>query len=301
MRRILVPLDGGPFAEQALELAAAIARADGAHLDIIAVNAPLPTMAPDEPLLQAETIHTAIRTNLVTYAGDVAEETAKAFGITAMATVVDGDPATEVERFAREQNVDLVVMCTHGRGPVVRAWLGSVADRLLRTLDGQVLLLRPDGGRKIGPRFHVALVAVDGSPLSETAIPAARALLAPQGTLVLARCVAPAVITPLAFEMPIVPPMTTTQELRTAAEHYLTASAKRLTSAGVPVRTALGESTNAAAWLVDRARTEGADLIAISTHGRTGLGRLVLGSVADKVIRSAEVPVLVCHPAATKP
>ncbi|MGH7590984.1 MAG: universal stress protein, partial [Gemmatimonadales bacterium] len=228
MHRILVPLDGGPFAEQALDLAANIARRDRAQLDIVAVHAPLAPMAPDEPLVQAETIHTAMRGRLVTYAGDLAERTAKAFGVAAVATVVDGDPATELERFASAHQVDLVVMCTHGRGPVARAWLGSVADRLLRTFDGQLLLLRPDGERKARPLFRTVLVAVDGSALSETAIPAARKLLVADGTLVLARCVAPAVITPLAFEMPIIPPVTTTKELRDAAEGYLATTTQRL-------------------------------------------------------------------------
>ncbi|HET7025474.1 MAG TPA: universal stress protein [Gemmatimonadales bacterium] len=296
MRRILVPLDGGPFAEQALDLAASIASKDRAQLDIVAVHAPLAPMAPDEPLVQAEAIHTAMRATLVTYAGDLAERTARSYGVTAVATVVNGDPATEIKRFASAHQADLVVMCTHGRGPVARAWLGSVADRLLRTFDGQLLLLRPDTERRTAPHFRTALVALDGSALSEMAIPAARELLAPGGTLVLARCVTPVVIVPLAFEMPIIPPVATTPALHAAAERYLTSTSRRLANASVSVRTTLGESPNTAGWLVEQARAEQADLIAISTHGRTGFERLVLGSVADKVIRSADVPVLVCHP-----
>lgn len=297
MQRILVPLDGGPFAEQALAVAVSIARTRKARLDIVAVHAPLPPMAPEEPLERVEAIHTAMRTELVTYAGDLAARTTKAQGINAVATVLDGDPATELERFATAGKVDLVVMCTHGRGPVARAWLGSVADRLLRSFDGRILLLRPNGEKKFESIFRVILVALDGGALAETAIPAARELLAPGGTLVLARCVAPPVIAPLAFEMPVLPPMVTAGELRDAAEKYLETQQARLAAAGVTVRTALGESTNTAEWLVDRAKMEGAGSIAISTHGRKGLERLVLGSVADKVIRSAGVPVLACHPA----
>lgn len=298
MQRIMVPLDGGPFAEQALEVGAAIAGSHRARLDIVVVHAPLPPMAPEEPLDRLEAIHTAMRAQLVTYAEDLAARTAKAHGITALATTLDGDPATELERFASTHRIDLVVMCTHGRGPVARAWLGSVADRLVRALDGQVLLLRPGAERTFDPRFRVVLVAVDGGALAETGIPAARALLAPGGTLVLARCVAPPVIAPLAFEMPILPPVVTAGELRDGAERYLAVLKARLTEAGVAVRTALGESTDIAEWLVGRGKMEGADLIVISTHGRKGLARLVLGSVADKVIRSCDVPVLACHPGA---
>ena len=296
MQRIMVPLDGGPFAQQALEVAVDIARSNQARLDIVTVHAPLPPMAPEEPLDRIEAIHAALRGQLETYAGDLAAAISRDRGVTAVATVLDGDPATELERFAAAGKVDLVVMCTHGRGPVARAWLGSVADRLLRSFYGQLLLLRPDGGQKSGSRFRVILVALDGGALAETAIPAARALLAPGGTLVLARCVAPPVIAPLAFEMPVLPPMVSAGELRDAAEKYLLDQRARSAAAGMTVRTALGESVNTADWLVDRAKMEGADLIAISTHGRKGLSRLVLGSVADKVIRSAAVPVLACHP-----
>lgn len=298
MQRIMVPLDGGPFAEQALTVGAAIARTNRARLDIVLVHAPLPPMAPEAPLERIDAVHTALRAQLAGYLDDVATRTAATHGIVAVASTLDGDPATELERFADRNAVDLVVMCTHGRGPVARAWLGSVADRLLRALDGQILLLRPDGDQKLDPRFRVILVAVDGGALSETAIPAARALLEPGGTLVLARSVAPPVMVPLAFEMPVTPPVISLGEIRDAAERYLAEMRRRVMPTGVSVRIALGESADTAAWLVGRAEMEGADLIAISTHGRKGLARLMLGSVADKVIRSAGVPVLVCHPGA---
>jgi nucleotide-binding universal stress UspA family protein len=299
MRRILVPLDGGTFAEQALAAGVALAKQHKARLDLVLVHAPVPTFAPEEPMERVAAMHAAARVELARYVTELAKRTAREQGISAEGAVLDGEPAEELNRFATTQHVDLVVMCTHGRGAVSRFWLGSVADRLLRTFRGRILFLRPaTAGAAVEVPFRTAFVALDGHRLAEAAIEPARELTAANGTVVLGRCVEPPVATPLAFEMPVLPPAVSLTELREAAGRYLQLREKELAGRGVTARHALGEATNPAEWIIERAKAEGATLIALSTHGRGGLERVMLGSVADKVIRAATVPVLVCHPAA---
>jgi nucleotide-binding universal stress UspA family protein len=83
------------------------------------------------------------------------------------------------------------------------------------------------------------------------------------------------------------------QERRREAAAYLDRIAQTLRSSSLAVRTSVVSHDQPAVAILSKARAEGADLIAIETHGREGLSRLLLGSVADKVVRGASIPVLV--------
>lgn len=138
--------------------------------------------------------------------------------------------------------------------------------------------------------YKRALVALDGSPVAETIIPFILDIAGPLDLDVILLCVlqpvSPVVIDGAAYA-PVEDPATE----RIDAQEYLAPVAIELRSKGVRVTTEV-RSGDAAREIVAAAREAGADLIAMSTHGRGGLGRLVFGSVAEAVLREAEVPVL---------
>jgi nucleotide-binding universal stress UspA family protein len=186
--------------------------------------------------------------------------------------------------------VDLIVMTTHGRGGMSRFWLGSVADQLLRRTTVPVLLLRPSKPVPV-PQFHSVLIALDASAQSEEAIAPALALArtTPGSRVVLAHVMGP----PLSLVEPALGP----EESREAVarlEHL----AHRLGLQGIQTTVQLATGARVAEQIHELASAEQADLIVVGTHGRRGVERLLLGSVADKVVRGTDQPVLVvpCGP-----
>jgi nucleotide-binding universal stress UspA family protein len=189
---------------------------------------------------------------------------------------------------------DLVVMTTHGRGPVSRFWLGSVADQLVHRLPMPLLLLRtreeaPEGE----PTFRNVLIALDGTPTAEQ-------ILEPAGSLVKltgASCTLLRVVPPpppaTGIPGPAVVETTPADKQRSEAYTYLKRIAASLREKGIPVQTRIIAHAHAATAILEEAATGAYDLLALETHGRRGLPRLFLGSVADKIVRGTSVPVLV--------
>jgi nucleotide-binding universal stress UspA family protein len=142
--------------------------------------------------------------------------------------------------------------------------------------------------------FKKVVVPLDGSDVAESALEIIRRVIGEGSEVVLLRVIEP----PDNFvSAQISPDMLRKAEQLAASESnkYLAGVAARLQAKGVNTR---GEVVwgRAAEGIVDYAQTKQADLIIISTHGRSGLGRLAFGSVADKVIRTASLPVLVVRP-----
>jgi nucleotide-binding universal stress UspA family protein len=200
--------------------------------------------------------------------------------------------------------VDLVVMTTHGRGPLSRLWLGSVADAFLRRSPAPLFLIRPREGAPdlaAGPGPRHILIPLDGGPLAEQVLGPAVALGQPVGAdYTLLRVLPPAVAVvfePAGTPMPVLvddPPL---QERESQARAYLDQVANRLRAEGLGVRTQVAVDQLVPGAILDAVPDNDIDLIALATHGRAGLPRLLLGSVADKVIRGAAVPVLAFRPA----
>lgn len=292
-REVMVPLDGSAFAEQALPYAEAVARRTGARLVLVRVHELLPEvdgMALD-PQLDEE-----FRERSREYLGRVADVVASRGEVRVHTRLLVGRAATMLERAAWEGEVDMVVMSTHGRGGFERAWLGSVADEVVRRLEVPVLLVRPrDGGDPSRrPSFDRILVALDGSILSEQILPHAAALGLPGRThYTLLRVVPPElVVGGHVFRLD----EERARELVQKAEAYLHGVARALGPRAAEVRTLATKHVAPAAAILDAAREDDAELIAMTTHGYGGLKRLLLGSTADKVVRAAETPVLLFRP-----
>jgi len=300
-RTILVPLDGSPLAEEALPLALRIAYKNGATIRLALVHEP-PAIPYDAP-----------NARLVTCADQAMEQAEREYlrnaearlreGGTQVSTV--GPLAGEIGPILAEQvlelGIDLVVMATHGRGGVQRLWLGSVADYLIRHVDVPVLLVRPGAGSAptgIASAATEIMVPVDGSTLAEEALePAAELARLWDLELNLVRVLHPVM---MVTEPALPVPSTYDQELTAAccsqAQDYLNDVVDDLRADGHRASGTAVVGWNPIDTILELARPERVAVIAIATHGRGGLRRLALGSVADKLVRASAMPVLVYRP-----
>ena len=297
IKSILVPLDGSQFAEQALPWAACLAKVCGAHLELARVHDPVPpwTIA-TEGAVAATTVDPTIRDAEEQYLANCAARLQEG-GFTGVThALLEGDVVEQIACHAEDNAFGLVVLATHGRGAISRLWLGSVSDALVRRLTVPVLLIRPTEGTAVprAERVRKLFVALDGSTESESALAPALALADPKGCEVVLLRVVPPV--PIAGDagMSAAMPMddTLTKALVEQAETYLEGAAARLRKPTVKVSMRVVVEPGVAQAVLHEASLAGAELVALATHGARGLRRMVLGSVADKVLRGADRPVL---------
>lgn len=288
-RTIMVPLDGSPFSEQAVPLAVAVGHRTGAKLYLVHV---------EEPLFGevSESISEQVRERLDFLARSISEEA----DISVTVGFLVGRVAEELIGYADQIDADLVIMTTHGRGGLSRAWLGSVADTLIRGSRIPVLALRP---RDAAPRVdtkaidHV-LIPLDGSAMSEEVLDHALALGGPDVHYTLLQVIQlPVAVETVTVTSGFVLDPRMIEADRAKALEYLNRVAEGLEGRVRQVDTAVLVDPQPATAILAYAEQNDVDLIALATAGRTGVRRLILGSVADKVLRGASTPVLLYHPA----
>lgn len=304
---ILVPLDGSPLGQEVLPLALALGRRHGWAVELVHVHVPppMPARAPHvDPRFDREQ-----RGEMQRWLTALAEAAARENGQTVTASFLDGAVGKTLETHVTRRAPSLVVMATHGRGGLSRAWLGSVADRVVRHVQVPVLLVRPEPGHAATGEeaaFRRVLVPLDGSKLAEQAIAPALALGGPgEVEYTILTVVEPPELSTASVMMAVAASeaASTPEALaeiaairQTVAEQYLQLTGNQLRRQGVVVRTHVAVHAQPAQGILDYAATTGADLIAVATHGLGGVARFLVGSVADKVIRGASAPVLVVHP-----
>src|SRR5215471_18488207 len=208
-RQIMVPLDRSALAEQALGQAAAIARASRAGLDLVLVHESGPLSEYQIGAADNEDFHGSER-----YMQAVVAEVHSGASVEVTHAVVKGSPAEMIQARAREIGADLIVMTSHGRTGLSRAWLGSVADAVVRRSNIPVLMLRPvdTPTDRLAAKhlFRCVLVPIDGSESAAGILDAATALAqCSDATVVLLRVVphVPKVIVYDSHEPFIFPPM----------------------------------------------------------------------------------------------
>lgn len=295
-RSILVPLDGSPLAEQALPWADRIAQKCGSEVCLVtghrlyAFENYSSAWAPFDAAQDA-----LFRQSEERYLELVAVEKLK-FGRERVKTkVTNGLPADAILAGARDVHPELIVMTTHGYGPLSRAFLGSVADEVVRRSEIPVLLIRPtDETPALEPCVRSILVPLDGSPFAEQIIPTVRELASRLGASCHLCSVVPA-SSGQAFGGAIDDSQLQQAQQRDAdqARAYLAGIAGQLREHSIEVTTKVVVGQYPAEAVTAEAANAKCGLIALATHGRSGFKRLVLGSVADKVIRTASTPVLV--------
>jgi nucleotide-binding universal stress UspA family protein len=297
-RRILVPLDGSSHGEQALPYALTLANRASAPIELVHVHDPAETpYGPGD-------VEEAGERRARAYLEAVAESLRGLSRVPLAVTLLEGPIARSVLERARAASVDLVVLTTHGMGPLSRAWFGSVADELIRSARVPLLVVRPEEDEADLASERVLrriLVPLDGSELAEQALGPALALGAwMDAEYELLRVARPAREPgPDPFFSPArqVPD----EEAEAEARAYLQGVQERLArQTDRPVSVRVDSAGSVAQAIIDIGNARMFDLIGLSTQGRRRLSRMLLGSVADKVVRGASVPVLVHRPAASR-
>lgn len=313
LRTLLVPLDGSPLAEHVLPTAAALARQSGATLDIVRVHRPLAV----GDLADLERWERSARRDEREYLQLTADAVTRSFGVRATTALLDEPVATAICRRASEVGAELIAMATHGRTGFSRAWLGSIADAVMRHATLPVLLFRADpelaarreGTRPAGAwvsdaplRIHRVLVPLDGSGLAEQVIGPAIELARNTGASIhLVRVVEPVLVRAIEYPLFYALPLPAVDEDGNAAamaeaREYMAGIVARIRSAApLDVETEVVAAQHAAPAVIEAVRRSRADVVALATHGR-GASRLVAGSVADKVLRSGPAAVLYFRP-----
>jgi len=301
-RSVLVPLDRSPLAERALVVAGRIAQEGEGSLALALVHEPPPILldSPDPELMASA--EAGVRQAEQAYLeGIEAGLRARDIRVSSV-TILTGEIGPCLADHARALGADLVVMATHGRGGMQRLWLGSVADYLVRHLGAPVLLVRAgevaDRAGPAGRSGRQLLVPIDGSPLAEEVLAAAAELARLWNLdLSLLRVVPPVTfVTEPGLPLPTAYDRELTDAAVEQAKDYVRDLVEDLRARGFRATGAAVIGWNPVDTILEVARPEQVALVALATHGRGGLSRLALGSVADKLIRAAHVPVLVYRP-----
>lgn len=305
-KKVLVPLDGSPLAEHALQPAIRLARPAADELGsgrIILLQVPVyeEAMIPlaaggnmywSEAPDAAERQHTARRqAESYLHTFRVTHERPR---LTITTKVTEGDVAGVIVDTAAEGNVDLIVMGTHGRSGLSRWVMGSVAERVLHSAPCPVLTIRSDT-----PIRHM-LITLDGSPLAEKILEPALMVAEKLGCEVtLLRVEQPPDYSPkFVRELEKVEQglgENYVMDVSAQTQNYLESLLGRFRRRGLPLKGVVSYGPVAQA-ILDYAEYHDVDLIAMSTHGRTGLQRWVYGSVTEKVLRSSPCAMLIVRP-----
>jgi nucleotide-binding universal stress UspA family protein len=285
-KKILVPLDGSKLAERVLPFARRLADSFGAAVELLRASDPdaRPPFWP--PQASAK------------YLKEVSE---KYFAASAQVAEVAevGEPAQVVVDRAKTDPACLIAMATHGMSGIRRWLLGSVAAKVVQTAANPVLLVRPGEGDPSAPVvLNTIFVPLDGSPLAEKALPYVIALSKVMKLEVhLVRVYTlPADAYLVADGVIAQGPGVLRDSIKSEAENYLDGKIDELRAEGLERLVATAIEGDAASEIIDIARKTPNNLIAMSTHGRSGVGRWLLGSIAEKVIQHSQDPVLLIRP-----
>jgi nucleotide-binding universal stress UspA family protein len=287
-RNIVVPTDFSALADAAAARAATLARLDGAAVHVVhALTLPL-VVNPYE-----FTVPTQVGEDLRRAAHEKLEQVRKAIEAQGVATVTVNcsesvDPVASIADAVRSNAADLVVMGTHGRRGLQHAFLGSVAERTLRTLDPPVLAVKEDPESAAKPIAKIVL-AVDFSPHSDRAVEITARLAARLSASV---DVIHVLDLPIDFN-PYLSDLGVELERRIEADVsvQLERIRERLEQRGIRVDTQFRRG-HPDAVITDVARQIGCELIVMGTRGRSGLSHVLLGSVAERTLRTAPCSVL---------
>ena len=325
LKRILVPLDGSPLAESALTVAVRIAHTSDGTIVLLRVIGVSTTYTPyvygsdmaQSPEL-AQDLMDMEQENAEKYLAEIARLDILA-GIQVESTVIPGSAGIAIIDTAKEEKVDLIVMSSHGETGFKRLALGSVGQYVSRHSPVPVLILQGDESTPLSAfpdpkhplRSITALVALDGSELAEASLEPAAYLVAAlatpaQGTLLLST---------VANKQADRIKHGTEEYMRDEAKKYLMGIGERLQGSEIGklnlvIEWSIEESKDVANALIEAAESgkviessyefTGCDLIAIATHGRGGLQRLMTGSVTEDVLGATNLPMLIVRPWAEK-
>jgi nucleotide-binding universal stress UspA family protein len=297
---IMVPTDGSGFDREAIRVALRIAERSDAKVRLVRVLATGSffgmAATAEGTAIAAEIVHSE-RDRALSELYALAAE-CRAISTASITVDLHAGPIGDVlEGYARRNDVDLIVISTHGRSGIVRFSLGSVTDSLIRHTTIPVLVVKPPTSYlnpQVIEAFKRIVVPLDGSTLAEQILPRVLAL----AKLEEAEITLLNVLIPQSYSQKEIvdPSLPWWDKDISHAQAYLFRVAGKLRRNSVAVTTDIVIGENVASAIGDFAGRERADLIAIATHGRGGLARMLRGSVADAVMHSSRLSMLVFKP-----
>lgn len=318
-KRILVPLDESPRAERAIPIALRLAQATHGAVILLRVVDPVtelwPVAPPRWPLLYTLDSHIAEAKQYLTHL-------AHTIGLKDIAVemeVAQGPPAEAILSAISTNHADIVVLCSHGYTGLIRWAIGSVAEKVAHAASVPVLMLRQGGSVPAGPHPDASqplrlLVPLDGSTHAKAALlPSIALITALQGP-------APKVV----HLLKVVPPVPTSEKddpfqakkkVLQRSKKYLAAVAQLLrenmqqqfaADLQPAITWSVATNTDVAEAIVQAAENGGAvggtetngrcDVIAMATHGYTGMYRWTMGSVTERVLHATKLPLFIVRP-----
>ena len=300
VQQMLVGLDGSPLAETILPYVTVLAKGVGAEVTLLhVVHVPEEVQEGEryqivQPLLQQ------VDTQAQDYLGRVAQQLADA-GLAVKSQVITGDTAAAIVGYAQQKGMDLIALATHGRSGLQRWFHGSVAEKVLHTTQMPLLLIRPtEEQTPSAPELTQIVVPLDGSAVAEAALSLAEELAAsckvPLILLQVVETVTLSFADPAGMGLSSYPQVL--EGLQEAADIYVQRLAATVSSKGFSVHTETPMGTPAEK-IVEYVHDHRGSLVVMTSHGRTGLAGLVLGSVARRVVQHGNTPTLVVRPPVT--
>ncbi len=289
--KILLPLDGSDLAQQAIPYAEKLAGSLGSQIKLIYVRGPHEDKYSNMHKLYLQKIAEAMKSGAEQYTDKPGRDK-----IIVESTILAGDPAQEIVDYADKENIDLIVMSTHGRTGITRWALGSVADRVLRATRKPLALIR---AKNIRPNtlpkniINKILVTLDGSAQSEVVIPYVEELASRiKAEVVLLHVLEPSyyVFTVGGFNWDAYSEKQR-KSMKAFYTDYLQGIAAKFRKMGITTKYQVIFGI-VAEVIIDFSDKVHADFVAMSTHGRSGVNRWVLGSVAERVLRAGNTSLL---------
>jgi len=284
-QKVLVPLDGSELAERAIPYAKAIAKTAGSEVILFTVST------------NSKQLDRPMKAYLDTNAKELESQKIKV-----SAVVAYGNVAEEVIKFAEKHKVDLIIISTHGHSGIKRWILGSVAEKILYATCTPVLLVKSKAQKTSKVDFKKVLVPLDGSAFSETSIPYVKELTKGTGSEIILLQVSEPPILP-ADRPPDVKPSweeyrdILMAEIKQQSLEYLEKVKAGFKAESIRIQVVLGKATDS---ILQVAQKEKVNLIAMTTHGRTGASRWVYGSVSTRIVGESLQPILLIRPSTPK-
>jgi nucleotide-binding universal stress UspA family protein len=283
-RKVLVPLDGSEVAERSLRYANKIAGGNGSEVILLTVSA-----SSDERLDRPMKAYL-----------DLNGKKLQSQGMKVSTAIAYGNVANEIIDFTHKSKIDLIIISTHGYSGTKYWMLGSIARKVLYGTHVPVFLVKSRAPKVSRVKFEKVLLPLDGSPFSETSIPHLEKLIkGTEAEIILLRVSEPPIVP--SDRSPAIKPSweeyrdMLMAEVQQQALEYLKRIKATFEGRGAKVRSqvVLGKATES---ILQVAQKENVDLIAITTHGRTGVSRWVYGSVVNRVVEESLQPVLLIRP-----
>ena len=282
---ILVPLDGSDVAEYAIGHAVNLARAYHARLLLVCLADVIDAEASGLPLAAEQVTCQEAQARLSTLRQQLRGE-----NLDIETRVIDGDePRAALERLVEAENVQLVVMSTQGWAGMLRWVFGPDVESALNSLPVPLLLVRPT--------TYKIVVPLDGSIWSESAIPQAQEIARAFDAEIILLHIFQSPASDYADQLALAGQQEAADRPYEEMREILIAMRNTLRQEGIRAREHIIRSNNPAQAIVDFVESEvGVSMVVMSTHGRTGLSRLLMGSVAQKVVKNLRCPVTLVHP-----